>query len=213
MEIQKTAVIYARVSSVGDRQSTERQVKDLSDYAVYQNIEVRKVFEEHISGARKNDERPVLCEAIQYCKDNGIDVLLVSELSRLGRNAFEVLASVKDLLDCGINLYIQTEQFTLLDKDGKPSLFAPVMIATLSTCAQLERDNISFRLNSGRKQYVANGGKLGRKPGSTKSADQKKEEYREVISLLKKGYAIRDVAKLTGKGISTVQRVKKEFVA
>ena len=209
----KTAVIYARVSSIGDRQSTERQVKDLSDYAVYQKIEVRKVFEEHISGAKKNDERPVLCEAIKYCKDNSIDVLLVSELSRLGRNAFEVLASVKDLLDCGINLYIQKEQFSLLDKDGKPSLFAPVMIATLSTCAQLERDNISFRLNSGRKQYVEKGGKLGRPAGSTKSQDKKREEYREVINLLNKGYAIRDVAKLTGKGISTVQRVKKEFVA
>ena len=208
----KTAVIYARVSSIGDRQSTERQVKDLSDYAVYQKMEVRKVFEEHISGAKKNDERPVLCEAIKYCKDNSIDVLLVSELSRLGRNAFEVLASVKDLLDCGINLYIQKEQFSLLDKEGKLSLFAPVMIATLSTCAQLERDNISFRLNSGRKQYVE-GGKLGRPTGSTKSQDKKREEYREVISLLNKGYAIRDVAKLTGKGISTVQRVKKEFVA
>ena len=130
----KTAVIYARVSSIGDRQSTDRQVKDLSDYAVYQKMEVRKVFEEHISGAKKNDERPVLCEAIKYCKEYRIDVLLVSELSRLGRNAFEVLASVKDLLDCGINLYIQKEQFTLLDKEGKPSLFAPVMIATLSTC-------------------------------------------------------------------------------
>ena len=209
----KTAVIYARVSSIGDRQSTERQVKDLSDYVVYQKMEVRKVFEEHISGAKKNDERPVLCEAIKYCKEYRIDVLLVSELSRLGRNAFEVLASVKDLLDCGINLYIQKEQFTLLDKEGKPSLFAPVMIATLSTCAQLERDNISFRLNSGRKQYVEKGGKLGRPAGSTKSQDKKREEYREVINLLNKGYAIRDVAKLTGKGISTVQRVKKEFVA
>ena len=208
-----TGVIYARVSSIGDRQSTERQVKDLSDYAVYQKMEVRKVFEEHISGAKKNDERPVLCEAIKYCKEYRIDVLLVSELSRLGRNAFEVLASVKDLLDCGINLYIQKEQFTLLDKEGKPSLFAPVMIATLSTCAQLERDNISFRLNSGRKQYVEKGGKLGRPAGSTKSQDKKREEYREVINLLNKGYAIRDVAKLTGKGISTVQRVKKEFVA
>ncbi len=208
-----TAVIYARVSSIGDRQSTDRQVKDLSDYAVYQKMEVRKVFEEHISGAKKNDERPVLCEAIKYCKEYRIDVLLVSELSRLGRNAFEVLASVKDLLDCGINLYIQKEQFTLLDKEGKPSLFAPVMIATLSTCAQLERDNISFRLNSGRKQYVEKGGKLGRPAGSTKSQDKKREEYREVINLLNKGYAIRDVAKLTGKGISTVQRVKKEFVA
>ena len=209
----KTAVIYARVSSIGDRQSTDRQGKDLSDYAVYQKMEVRKVFEEHISGAKKNDERPVLCEAIKYCKEYRIDVLLVSELSRLGRNAFEVLASVKDLLDCGINLYIQKEQFTLLDKEGKPSLFAPVMIATLSTCAQLERDNISFRLNSGRKQYVEKGGKLGRPAGSTKSQDKKREEYREVINLLNKGYAIRDVAKLTGKGISTVQRVKKEFVA
>ena len=209
----KTAVIYARVSSIGDRQSTDRQVKDLSDYAAYQKMEVRKVFEEHISGAKKNDERPVLCEAIKYCKEYRIDVLLVSELSRLGRNAFEVLASVKDLLDCGINLYIQKEQFTLLDKEGKPSLFAPVMIATLSTCAQLERDNISFRLNSGRKQYVEKGGKLGRPAGSTKSQDKKREEYREVINLLNKGYAIRDVAKLTGKGISTVQRVKKEFVA
>ena len=212
MEDKKKAVIYARVSSVGDRQSTDRQVRDLTDYAVYQKMEVRKVFEEHISGAKKNDERPVLCEAIRYCKDNSIDVLLVSELSRLGRNAFEVLASVKDLLDCGINLYIQKEQFTLLDEDGKPSLFAPVMIATLSTCAQLERDNISFRLNSGRKQYVEKGGKLGRPLGSTKTKDKKKEEYKEVISLLHKGYVIRDVARLTGKGISTVQRIKKELV-
>ena len=194
-----TAVIYARVSSIGDRQSTDRQVKDLSDYAAYQKMEVRKVFEEHISGAKKNDERPVLCEAIKYCKDNRIDVLLVSELSRLGRNAFEVLASVKDLLDYGINLYMQKEQFTLLDKEGKPSLFAPVMIATLSTCAQLESDNISFRLNSGRKLYVAKGGKLGRPTGSIKSQDKKRVEYREVINLLSKGYAIRDVAKLTGK--------------
>ena len=57
------------------------------------------------------------------------------------------------------------------------------------------------------------GGKLGRPAGSTKSKDKKREEYREVINLLNKGYAIRDVAKLTGKGVSTVQRVKKEFVA
>ena len=78
---------------------------------------------------------------------------------------------------------------TLLDKEGKPSLFAPVMIAPLSTCAQLERDNITFRLNSERKQYVEKGGKLGRPTGSTKSQDKKREEYREVINLLNKGYA------------------------
>ena len=68
---------------------------------------------------------------MEYCKANRIGILLVSELSRLGRNAFEVLASVKELIDSGINLYIQKEQFTLLDDEGHPSLFAPIMIATL----------------------------------------------------------------------------------
>ena len=119
------------------------------------------------------------------------------------------IARCQQLIDCGINLYIQKEQLILLDDEGHPSLFAPIMIATLSTCAQLERDNISFRLQSGRKRYIEKGGKLGRKVGSVKMAEQKKAEYREVISLLRKGYSIRDVAKLSGMGVSTVQRVKR----
>ena len=113
------------------------------------------------------------------------------------------------LQHCGINLYIQNEQLILLDEEGHPSLFAPIMIATLSTCAQLERDNISFRLQSGRKRYIEKGGKLGRKVGSVKTAEQIRTEYRDVISLLRKGYFIRDVAKLSGRGVSTVQRVKR----
>ena len=205
------AIIYARVSSVGDRQNTERQISDLSEYATYQKLEIAQIFEEKISGAKKNVERPILLQAIDYCKQNKVSILLVSELSRLGRNAFEVLATVKDLIDSGINLYLQKEQLTLLDSDGKPTLFAPIMIATLSTCAQLERENIKFRLNSGRKLYIERGGKLGRKVGSTKPIEQKKEQYKEVISYLKRGYSIRTIAKLTNKGTSTIQRIKKDF--
>lgn len=121
------------------------------------------------------------------------------------------IARCLQLIDCSINLYIQKEQLTLLDEEGHPFLFAPIMIATLSTCAQLERDNISFRLQSGRKRYIEKGGKLGRKVGSVKTTEQTKDEYREVISLLHKGYSIRDVAKLFGKGSSTVQRVKSRL--
>ena len=207
----KTAVIYARVSSVGDRQNTERQISDLTEYAAFQKLQISKIFEEKISGAKKNVERPVLLQAIDYCKQNKISILLVSELSRLGRNAFEVLATVKDLIDSGINLYMQKEQLTLLDAEGKPTMFAPIMIATLSTCAQLERENIKFRLNSGRKLYIERGGKLGRKVGSVKTIEQKKEEYHDIISCLKRGYSIRNVAKLTNKSVSTVQRIKSDF--
>lgn len=205
------AVIYARVSSLGDRQNTERQISDLKQYAAYQNLEISRIFEEKISGAKRNVERPILLQAIDYCKQNKVSILLVSELSRLGRNAFEVLACVKDLIDSGINLYMQKEQLTLLDDEGKPTLFAPIMIATLSTCAQLERENIKFRLNSGRAQYIRNGGILGRKVGSVKTLEQKKEQYKYIISYLKRGYSIRTIATITGKGVSTVQRIKKDF--
>lgn len=119
------------------------------------------------------------------------------------------IARCQQLIDYSINLYIQKEQLILLDDEGSTSLFTPIMIATLSTCAQLERDNISFRLQSGRKRYIEKGGKLRRKVGSVKTEEQMKAEYREVISLLHKGYSIRDVAKLSGKSVSTVQRVKR----
>lgn len=209
----KRAVIYARVSSTieRNRQNTERQVADLKSYAEYANLEVVEVFEEYISGGKKNDERAVLQDAIEFCIANKVDMLLASELSRIGRSSFEVLDTVKTLIDHKINLYMQKEQFTLLGEDGKPSMFAPIMLATLATCAQIERDNIQFRLQSGYNNYRANNGKVGRKKGSIKTTEQKKEEYKEVIQLLKKGYSVRNVAKISNRGISTIQRIKTDF--
>ena len=207
----KKAVIFARVSSVTDRQNTERQVEDLKKYAKSNDYSVEAVFEEKVSGGKKNLERPVLNECLSYCIEQKVNMLLVSELSRLGRNAFEVLETVKYLIDNKINVYLQKEQITLLDNEGKPSMFAPIMIATLSTCAEIERENIKFRLNSGRDNYIAKGGKLGRNIGSVKTTEKKKEEYKQVIALLKKGNSIRNIAKIAGVSISTVQRVKKEF--
>lgn len=213
-KVKRTAVIFVRCSSSGymvGRQDTTRQVADLEAYAAYSNLNVVKVFEEHISGGKKNSERPILEEAIEFCKEEHIDILLVNALDRVGRNAFEVLATVKELIDNGINLYMQKEQFTLLGDDGKPTMFAPIMCATLSTCAQLERDSIAFRLNSGRAQYVRNGGKLGRKKGSIKTREQKEKEYKEVLGYLNKGYSIRVTAKLTSVSQATVQKLKNVF--
>lgn len=205
------AIIYARVSSVTDRQNTERQVKDLMDYAIYKKYDVVQVYEEKISGAKKNSDRAVLQEAIEYCICNRIDILLCSELSRIGRSSFEVLETVKRLIDNKVNLYLQKEKMTLLDDNGKPSIFAPIMIATLSCAAQLERENIQFRLNSGRKLYIEHGGRLGRKVGSVKTREQKEQEYKDVLTYLRKGYKIKDIAVLTHNSEKTVSRLRKEF--
>lgn len=103
------AVIYARVSSTGDRQSTERQVIDLKEYARKNSIEVLNTFEEHISGAKRNKDRVVLNECLAYTVENGIDIILISELSRLGRNVDEVLANIRFCKDHHLNIYFQKE--------------------------------------------------------------------------------------------------------
>lgn len=207
----KTAVIYARVSSVGDRQNTDRQVVDLQEYAKVSKLNLIETFEEHVSGAKKNQDRPVLMQAIYFCKANSIDMLLCSELSRVGRSSFEVLSTVKELIDNKINLYLEKEKFTLLDDDGKPSMLAPIIISVLSTCAQLERDNIQFRLNSGRRLYVERGGVLGRPKGTVKPLEQRREEYKEVISYLRKGYSQRIVSRLCNVSLTTVSRCARDF--
>lgn len=203
------AVIYARVSSTTDRQSTDRQVIDLTDFAAKNNYEVVKVFEEHISGAKKNAERPVLMECLDYAETNSIDVVLCSELSRLGRNCDEVLKNVLHCKDIHLNLFFQKENLTIFNEDGSENPYVNIMIAVLGTAAQLERDNIKFRLNSGRAKYIAEGGVLGRPKGTKKTADQLKEEYPNVVKELKHGTSVRRTAKLCDVSNSTVQRVKK----
>ena len=210
------AVIYARVSSTGDRQSTERQVLDLQEYASKNDLNIQQVFEEHISGAKKNSERVILTECLDFCKDNGTDILLVSELSRLGRNVDEVLSTIRWSKENKLNIYLHKEGISIYDREGKENPYLTIMIAVLGTAAQLERENISFRLQSGRRRYVERNlaltGKsgLGRE-GYRKPKDQKAEEYKEPLKLLRKGYPYRKVAKLTGISESTVKRLKKEF--
>ena len=205
------AIIYARVSSTGERQSTSRQVADLTDYASRNGLEVLKVYEEHISGAKRNAERAVLTECINYAVINGVEVVLFSELSRCGRAVWEVLDTIRTLKDNGINAYFQKEGLSLFGPNGKENPYLAVMVSVLGVCAQLERENITYRLNSGRAKYIADGGKLGRKVGSVKSKERKQEEYGKVIRSLRASKSIRDTALICGVSVSTVQRVKKEF--
>ena len=132
----KKAVIFARVSSEGERQSTTRQVEDLKEYASKNNLEVENIYEEHISGAKKNNERPILNECLSFCVENNIDILLLSELSRLGRCADEVLANVRFAKEQHLNIYFQKENIFIYDKDGKENPFLTIMIAVLSQPVQ-----------------------------------------------------------------------------
>jgi DNA invertase Pin-like site-specific DNA recombinase len=139
-------------------------------------------------------------------------MLLVTEVSRLGRSTLEMLKALDMLHKHKVSVYIQNLNIETLLPDKTVNPLSSLITTLLGELAAMERQNILDRLNSGRALYIQKGGRLGRNPGSFKSRDQKKEEYKEAISLLKKGYSIRNVAKLTGRAVSTIQTIKKEFI-
>lgn len=210
----KTAVIFCRCSSSGfqvNRQDTSRQVADLKAYADMNRIKVVKVFEEHVSGAKKNSEREVLNECLSFAETNNISMILSSEGSRVGRSTWEVLETIKRCIDKGIDIYLQKENIHTLREDGSTDPMMCVYISCLSMANEFERSSIKYRLDSGRAQYIRNGGQLGRKKGSVKTREQKEKQYKEVLNYLRKDYSIRVTAKLTNVSIATVQRLKAEF--
>lgn len=204
-----TAVIYARVSSMGDRQSTERQIEDLTRYAEGKGYEIVKVFQEHISGAKTNQEREVLSECLEFCRTERPGTLMVTELSRLGRSTVEVLKAVENLTAAGVNTYILDLNLSTLDERGEENPVAKMVLTVLALGAEMERKLILGRLNSGRTLAKSKGVKMGRPKGSALTNEDIQAKYPEVVRHLRKGKnSIREIAKLTGISISTVQRVK-----
>lgn len=206
-------VIYSRVSSQTARQSTERQVTELRKFAIDRGYTVCTVFEEKISGRKANLDRPVLLNCLEYCTNpqNKVDMLLVTEISRLGRSTLELLKALDTLHRHKVSVYIQNLNIETLLPDKTVNPLSSLITTLLGELAAMERQSILDRLNSGRALYIEKGGRLGRNLGSKKSLERKREEYREAIALLKKSYSIRNVAKLTGKAVSTIQIIKKEF--
>lgn len=213
----KSAIIFTRCSSSGSlsierRQDTTRQVEDLKHYASTNDLKVVKTYEEHVSGGKANRERPMLQEALSFCIDNNIDIILISELSRLGRRCDEILETIKFLKDHHINCYFLKEQLSIFSPEGKENPYLTIMCAVLGTAAELERETIYFRLKSGRDKYLRDGGRLGKPKGAgVKTKEELAVEYKSVIKNLRAGQSVRNTAKITGTSQSTVQRVKKEF--
>ena len=112
-------VIYSRVSSQSTRQSTERQVVDLERFATGRGDKVVAVFEEKVSGRKANVDRPVLSRCLEYCIDsqNQVDMLLLAEISRLGRSTLEILKALDILHTHKVCVYIQNLNLETLRPD------------------------------------------------------------------------------------------------
>ena len=200
-------VIFGRVSTL--IQDYDRQVNELTDTCKQRGWEVRFVFTEKISGAKKNAERKELSRMIDYIKAQHIDKVLVTELSRLGRDTLQVLQVIETLNDMKVSLYIQNYNIETLNEDGKVNAMSQFLITILAEIARMERKTIRERMNSGYKNFREQGGVVGRKQGYTKSDEQMKQQYSQEIKLLRKGLSLREVSKLTGHSVNTIRKVSQ----
>lgn len=201
------AVIYARVSSTGERQSTERQVADLKRYAAASGMEVVAVYEEKASGAKKDREK--LAECVAFLKCGGAEHLLVSELSRLGRSLRQVLEVVDELTERGVNIYFQDHGMNTLTTKGTTNQVTKLLISMLGSFAEVEREQIASRLQSGRKLALEKGTfKPGRPEGTGMTKEELLAKYPKAVKRLQAGRTIREVAGECELSTKTVQKIK-----
>ena len=163
------AVIYARVSSTGERQSTARQVADLTRYAEASGMEVVAVYEEKASGAKRDREQLAACRA--FLLGGGAQHLLVTELSRLGRSLKQVLEVVDELTAAGVNIYFQAQGLNTI-VDGKPDATVKAMVSMFGAFAELERSTIVDRLQSGRRVVLEKGAYTPGRPSGSRMTDE-----------------------------------------
>ena len=201
-------VIYARVSSTNGTQDYTRQVNDLTELAAHMDWSVEEVFAEKISGAKKNIERIALSNMISFVQSHKIDKVLITELSRLGRDTLQVLETLEILNNEQISVHIQNYNIETLNEDKTVNPMSQFLITILAEVARMERKTIRERVASGYENYRKAGGKVGRKQGYTKPVEAIREEYAKDIQLLKKGYSLRNITAITSTSINTLRKIK-----
>lgn len=203
--------IFVRVSK--GSQDYTRQVADLTAFCDQQQYRIVDIIQEKISGARKNKDREGIQKLNNLAGSRKIRKVLVTEVSRLGRNTKEVLNVLEDLSDVGVSVYVQNFNLETLNEDGSRNPMAQLIFTILAEFARLERETLRERICSGLQEAKRKGIILGRRKGSTQSKEKLLEKYAPAVRQLRAGKSVRDVASICNIGVSTVQRIKKTLKA
>lgn len=203
---QTPVAILVRVSTA--KQEVARQISELRAHAEAKGWSVVAVCEElAVSGCAQESERHGLAEVLGLARTGNIKKVLVHEVSRLARRNSIVHKFVEELEDLGVSLYWHAQSVETLLPSGKRNPSAAIMLALLAEMARNETETLRERINSGLAEARRKGVKLGRPEGGME-AKALLRKHADVAKALKGGQSVRNTAKITGKGVSTVQRVK-----
>lgn len=179
--------LYARVSTT--EQTTSNQILELKSAGF--DVEPHRVFEEIISGSVEAEKRPGFSKLKERMEPG--DILLVTKLDRLGRNATDVRSTVEALERSGIKVYcLALGGVDLTSSSGKMTM------QIINAVAEFERDLLIERTQAGLARALASGKKLGR-PAAI-------ETFKKVQALKRLNYSQSQAAKELALGIATVKR-------
>lgn len=191
---------YVRVSS--DKQTVENQKFEINNFAKQNNIQIDEWVEETISGAKEINKRIIgeLLEKVQ--KD---DVIICSEISRLGRSVFIVMEILNICMEKECQVWTIKDNYRLGD-----NVQSKVLAFAFGLAAEIERQLLVSRTIEGLARRKAAGQKLGRPKGSKNKKVKLTGKEEAIKILLQEGNSKSSIAKLLNVNRSTLCRYVKD---
>jgi DNA invertase Pin-like site-specific DNA recombinase len=190
---------YIRVST--DKQTVENQRYEIIRYCDKKYLTIDKWIEENISGTKSPDKRLLgtLLKGIQ--KD---DVIICSELSRLGRSLFMIMSILAQCMEIGAKIWTIKDGYTLGN-----DLQSKVLAFAFGLSAEIERDLISQRTKAALARVKSEGKILGRHPGKATNVKLSGHE-KEIKNMIKEGMSKAAIGRYFGVHRQTVRIFIKE---
>jgi DNA invertase Pin-like site-specific DNA recombinase len=176
----------------------ENQNDGIRNYAATAGLSIDQWIDEVISGTKRSSERQ-LGKMLQQAKKD--DIIIISELSRLGRSIMDVMSILRDCIDRGIHVHSIKEKFVLQD-----DISTKVIAFAFSLAAELERDLISQRTKDALSRKKSQGFKLGRPVGSRNKVNKLTGKENEIKRYLSKNVSVSAIAKLCEVNRHTVRK-------
>ena len=189
--------LYCRVSTSTKDQTTENQLRELTDYCYRMGYEVVKVYEDEVSGAKSREKRPAYN---QMCKDaflKKFDTIIGWDVSRFGRSMKEFVSFLSDMDEKGIGVIAVKNGLDTSSSSGR------MMMKLIGVLEEWNREMLVERTRAGLARTVANGTKLGRKKITNDTMTAK------IIELRTAKKTIREIASEVGVSRGTVSNILK----
>lgn len=205
--------LLLRVST--SEQDYTYQYNTLKELCDIKGWEIVKVFANKVSGAKKNEERQEIVELIDFVQNNKVDRVVATEISRIGRDTLEALKTIEVLNEHHVNLYLANYNIETLNPNGEVNPIARLILTICLEISSYERNLIRYRMKQGYEDYLRKRREdkenhpLGRKTEYRKNEQQYREQYKQELTLLRKGISLRNVQQLTGTSVGTLRKLKQ----